>query len=262
MDSDDLDHVDTTGNPRVEAMQRGSDLLWNGLPDSDRGPKRALSLHQIVEAAVKTADEAGIDALSMRCIARALGVGTMTLYRYVPDKSTLLDLVLDHLIAPTEAWDVTELPGDGPAWRRAMTLSAREGRALYLAHPWLIQINWSRPAFGPNTIAGFEAFVAHMHDLSVSDRQRINIISALDAYVTGAVRAQLMYQNAPYETGLSDEEYWTMQQPVLERAMHTGAYPTLATMDEDSFSGDWDEVFELGLTAMLDGVAARFDPPA
>ena len=68
-----------------------------------------------------------------------------------------------------------------------------------------------------------------------------------------------MYQRAAQETGLSDDEYWELQYPVLERAMASDDYPALAALAEDSFTGAWDEVFELGLRALLDGIAVRFD---
>lgn len=247
------------GEARAASIRRGLTLLWEGLPGGDRGPKRALSLEQIVAAAIAIADEAGVDSLSMRRIATELGVGTMSLYRYVPDRAALMDLVLDHLVVPSQTWQADELPGSGPSWRRALALSAQEGRTLYLAHEWLIQLNWSRPTFGPNTIGSLERIVARMHDLPVPDKTRIDLTTAVDGYVTGAVRAQLMYQRAAQETGLSDEEYWELQYPVLERAMASGHYPAMAVLAEDSFTGGWEEVFELGLRALLDGIAVRFD---
>lgn len=36
--------------------------------------------------------------------------------------------------------------------------------------------------------------------------------------------------------------------------MATGDYPVLAGLDDDAFSGGWEETFDLGLTAILDGL--------
>lgn len=245
---------------RAASMRVAHELLWSGLPDVDRGPRRTLSLSRIVEAAIALADQGGIDGLSMRAIASQLGVGTMTLYRYVPDKATLLDLVLDRMVVPADVWSDAELPGEGPTWRRALALAGYEGRTMYLTHPWLLQINWSRPAFGPNTIDSLERVMARLGGLNVTDRMRVNLVNAVDGFVTGSVRSQLLYERISRETGLSNEDYWALQEPVLIGAMETGNYPTLAQTDEDSFDGSWDEVFDLGLTALLDGIAARFDP--
>lgn len=250
------------GVDRAASIRAGITLLWDGLIDGGRGPKRSLTLPQILDAVIARADADGLEALSMRSIARELGIGTMTLYRYVPDKAALLDLVLDHLVTPGEVWQREELPGVGPQWRRALALTATEGRAIYLAHPWMLRVNWSRPTFGPNTIASLEVIVARLGELGLTGRETINLINALDGFVTGCVRAQITYDSATHETGLTEEEYWALQIPVLERAMETGNYPAIAALDEDSFDGAWDESFELGLTAFLDGVALRFDSPA
>lgn len=269
--SGDTGGAETGDGPDADAtsiatVRRSSELLWHDLDRSGRGPKPSLTLAQVIEAAVTVADADGIDALSMRRIARELGVGTMSLYRYVPGKDVLLDLMLDHVTAPSDSWHAPELDAARPQWRAALELSARESRAMYLRHPWLLQVNWSRPVFGPNTLASFEVVVRRLRDLPVSDRERVNLVSVLDSYVTGAVRMELLYVGAAEETGVSEEEYWQTQTPVLERAMASGDYPALAGMDEDSFSGDWEEGFELGLSVLLDGIERREwgaagDPP-
>lgn len=240
---------------RELALAQSSDLLWHGLEWSGRGPKPTLSLDRIVTAAIEVADAEGVEALAMRRIARRLGVGAMSLYRYVPGKSTLLDLMLDHLSTPSDEWSSAELDAATPQWRAALELSARESRRMYLDHPWLIRLNWSRPVFGPNTIASLEVVMRRMRDLPVTDRERMNIFSAVDSYVTGTVRQELLYLSAPEETGVSEERFWATQLPVLERAMKSGDYPALADMAEDTFAGDWDETFEMGLAVVLDGIA-------
>lgn len=253
------DRSDDAG-AHIARIRAAQELMWSGLPETTRGQQRTLSLPEIVEAAIAVADDSGVDGLSMRSIARRLDVGTMSLYRYVPDKGTLLDLVLDRLSVPTEAWERPDLPGEGPTWRRALALVAHEGRSMYLTHPWLLQVNWSRPTFGPQTIASLDVVMRRLTGLDATDRERINLVTAVDGYVVGSVRAQLMYQSASAETGLSDDAYWEMQVPILENAMESGHYPALATLEEDAFFAGWDEAFELGLTALLDGAAARFAP--
>src|SRR5689334_25423292 len=70
-------------------------LLWGTREPPTRGPKPGLELGGIVAAAIKLADAQGLGELSMRKVAQELGVGTMSLYRYVPGKAELLDLMLD-----------------------------------------------------------------------------------------------------------------------------------------------------------------------
>jgi AcrR family transcriptional regulator len=56
-----------------------------------------------VASAIAVADAEGLDAVSMRRVAAELGVGTMSLYRYVPGEYELLDLMLDRVSDPGDA---------------------------------------------------------------------------------------------------------------------------------------------------------------
>ena len=78
---------------------RGLVLLWGRRERPTRGPKPALDIERIVRAGVEVADAEGLEALSMRKVAGRLGVGTMSLYRYVPSKQELLDLMFDATLA-------------------------------------------------------------------------------------------------------------------------------------------------------------------
>lgn len=68
------------------------ELLWQTAPVPRRGPKPGLSLERVVQAAIAVADDEGMAALAMRRVADRLGVGVMTLYRYVPGKAVLVDV--------------------------------------------------------------------------------------------------------------------------------------------------------------------------
>ncbi|MGH1552145.1 TetR/AcrR family transcriptional regulator [Streptomyces sp. L7] len=81
-------------------IDRTLELLWDTGPRPSRGPKPGLSVDRIVDAAIRIADEEGLDAVSMRRVATDLGTGAMSLYRYVPGKAELLDLMLDRVRFP------------------------------------------------------------------------------------------------------------------------------------------------------------------
>jgi AcrR family transcriptional regulator len=227
-------------------------LLWEPRERPTRGPKPALTLERVLDTAISVADAHGLDALSMRRVARELGVGTMSLYRYVPGKAELLDLMLDRVSDPSEHIAAAE----GKDWRGILEVVAGRGRNLYLSHPWLLQVNWSRPVLGPNTVAGLEFIVASLAGLGLTDQERINLLTTIDGYVVGATRGQIMYSWAAAETGLSDEEFWGRQYPVLAEAMASGRYPAMAGLSEDAFGRGWDESFEWGLQRVLDGIEA------
>lgn len=233
-------------NPVRKSLQ----LLWYGLPDPKKGPKPTLTLEQIVRTAIDLADSEGLDALSMRKLAQRLDVGTMSLYRYVPSKTELLNLMLDAVSGPTHLRRTTFDAG----WRVGLEGVGHGGRQQYLAHPWLLQVNWTRPVLGPNSVADMELIMTGMKDLPLSDREKMHVVVALDSYVTGAVRQEILSQRAAAESGMTDEEFWEAQAPFLYEIFDTGRYPTMASLSEDTFAGTWEESFDFGLRLLLDGI--------
>ncbi len=96
-----------------------------------------------------------------------------------------------------------------------------------------------------------------LQDLALSDQEKMNLAGALDSYVMGAVRQELLWTNAAAESGMTDEEFWTYQVPALEKAMSSGRFPTLAQLEADAFDGTYEESFTLGLQLLLDGLEAQ-----
>ena len=75
-------------------LPRGVALSWGLDKKPKRGPKRELSLKQIVDTAIVIADKDGLSAVSMNRVAASFGFTTMSLYRYVPSKDDLVLLML------------------------------------------------------------------------------------------------------------------------------------------------------------------------
>jgi AcrR family transcriptional regulator len=228
---------------------RTLELLWDTGRRPSRGPKPGLTLERIVEAAVRVADAEGLEAVSMRRVATELGTGTMSLYRYVPGKAELLDLMLDRVQRPSD--DPADL-GDG-GWRSALEALGRATLALYRRHPWLLQVNQSRPILGPSALDGMEKMLSRIKSMGLTDPELVSAIVAVDGYVVGAARTQLYEAEVERRTGLTDTEFWAAQAPVLEKFMASGRYPMLAGLSEDAFGRDFDH-FEFGLQRILDGL--------
>ncbi|WP_328362528.1 TetR/AcrR family transcriptional regulator [Streptomyces sp. NBC_00457] len=228
---------------------RTLELLWDTGRRPSRGPKPGLSVDQIVEAAVRIADADGLEALSMRRVAAELGTGTMSLYRYVPGKGELLDLMLDRVQKPSE--NPADL-GDGD-WRSALEALGRATLDLYRRHPWLLQVNQTRPILGPSALDGMEKVLTLIRPMGLSDPELVSAIIMIDGYVVGAARTQLYQQEAERRTGLTDAEFWQAQVPTLEKVLASGRYPVMASLSEDTFGPDFDH-FEFGLQRILDGL--------
>jgi AcrR family transcriptional regulator len=255
----------TTAHSGSGDLGRSMELLWQGREQSGRGPKPTLSLDRIVSAAVALADREGIAALSMRKVAAELGVGTMSLYRYVPGKGELLDLMLDHVNGPRE---VVRRSLAGKPWREALEQVAEGTWELYIQHPWLLQVNQSRPVLGPNSLASFDATLAPLRDLGLTSREKVGVIMTINHYVTGTARTYVLQQQTVEESGVSDEEFWAAQGPAVTAALQSGEYPEVAGLAEDAFTIGGREAMRFGLAPLLNGLSAlvesrqRSGPPA
>jgi AcrR family transcriptional regulator len=227
------------------------ELLWGGRERPNRGPKPGLTIERIVASAIAVADADGLDAVSMRRVAAELGVGTMSLYRYVPGKNELLDLMLDRVSDPGDAAQRLR----GRDWRGVLETFAHGTWDLYVSHPWLLQVNWARPALGPSSLAGLELLLQGLRDASLSDQERVMAIVAVESFVTGAARRHMHARLATERTGVSEDEFWHAQTPALQRALASGAYPALAGLAEDAFGASHEQTFAFGLQRLLDGFA-------
>lgn len=109
-------------------------LLW-GEGDSRprRGPKPKFTPAQVALGGVEIADAEGLESLSMQRVAELLGVTTMALYRYVPGKPDLIDLMVDTVLSDPP--DLDRVPG---GWRPRLEAWARACRHVYRAHPWIL----------------------------------------------------------------------------------------------------------------------------
>lgn len=80
------------------AEKTTSEQAKNCTSKSKPGMERSLSQGQVVDAAFRMIDEHGYGKFSMRALADNLGMGTMSIYTYVPSKQQLLFLVIQKMM--------------------------------------------------------------------------------------------------------------------------------------------------------------------
>ena len=128
-------------------------------------PRIPLSKDRVLRAAITVADEGGIESLTMRKLAEALGVEAMSLYHHVTNKEAVLDGVFDTIIGEIEdAMGGFDQPFDGADWRaetRSMILTARE---TMLRHPWAPGVIASRTTFSPVIMRYFNALLGRLRE--------------------------------------------------------------------------------------------------
>jgi AcrR family transcriptional regulator len=233
------------------AARRVLDLLWRrdgreGAP----GPKRGLTLDRIVEAAIALADADGLAVVSMRRVADALGVGTMSLYRYVPGKAELLDLMLDAALAEAEP-----VPEEG-GWRVQLERLAHASMALYARHPWLVDLPTARPTLGPHVLDSYERLLRAVDGAGFTPAEMAAAVEAVDHLLRGAARAAQDVALAPGRTGLTDDEWWTVHEPFWREVFEPERYPAISGLYASGAYDAPEDGFAFGLARLLDGFEA------
>jgi AcrR family transcriptional regulator len=240
---------------------RSLPLLWRDQRRPTRGPRPGLTVERIVAAAIELADAEGLGALSMRRVAERLGVGTMSLYTYVPGKAELLDVMTDTVLG-----EVARPDGTG-GWRAGLELRAREDWALFHRHPWILQISPSRPLLGPNETELFEAALRVVDGIGLAGPEMVLVVSLVADYTRGAADLAVGAAEAERRTGISDEQWWAAREPLFDRYFDPSRYPTVVRVAEagafEQPTGDAaytvahaQRSFEFGLARVLDGIAA------
>jgi AcrR family transcriptional regulator len=235
--------------------QRTIDLLW-GVHRRRRGPKPSLSGEQVVTTAIQIADRDGLGGLSMRRLADELGITAMSLYGYVPSKAELLDVMADRCYA-----EITPRDSQAKPWRAMLAALAEHNWALLLSHPWLLQVASSRPLLGPGMTAFYDAELAAVDGLGLTDIDMDLIVSLLDDYVRGAARGAVEAAQAQAHTGVSDQQWWRTYGPLLAVVLDPARYPTAirvgaAAGAEYGAAHDPARSFTFGLQRIIDGIEA------
>jgi AcrR family transcriptional regulator len=214
------------------------------------GRDRELTRPRIVAAAIALADRDGLGDLSMRRLAGDLGVATMSLYRHVPSRDDLLLEMINTTIG------TVGLPVRHPrGWRPALELAARREWALFQQHPWLgPSMSLTRPQLAPNAMLITEWVLAAFDGTRLGFVERMYVQVLLFSFVRGLSSALEPEVEAQRESGLTADEWMQSQEKTLTAIMGSDAFPHFHALAEQEFDLDLDQLFEFGLTRLLDGI--------
>lgn len=212
-----------------------------------REARPRLSRDRVLRGAVSVADAGGIEGLTIRSLAKSLGVKPMAVYYYVANKDEILDGIVDLVFSEIE------LPEVGGDWRTEMCRRAHSARRVLRAHPWAIGLMESRTSPGPATLRHHDVVIATLRAAGFSHQLTAHAYAALDSYTYGF---------ALQEAGLPFEESGTVgdvAEPIMEQ-FSTGGYPHLVEMATHYYlqpGYNFGDEFEWGLDLILDGLDRR-----
>jgi AcrR family transcriptional regulator len=234
----------------------GKPPIWARDEPRGRGPRAPLSRAQIVQTALKIADEEGLEAVSIRRIARELRSGAMSLYHYFDSRDELLDLMADTVAG--EMLVPGELPRD---WREALLAIAKYSRQTFLAHPWMLMTLQDRPRVSPNLLRHVEQSaqsVLELGEAGVDQTLLEGIVTATDDYTIGFTLRELAAGGADDERGrrMAARFAESFDDPHVRYLLESGEFPMLSAFIASGRAPRM-QSFEVGLEWLLDGFAAQ-----
>jgi AcrR family transcriptional regulator len=216
------------------------------VPSTTPRPRRGeLDRDRIVDAALAIGDEEGLEAVTFRRLASALGVSPMALYRHLRSKDELLDALADRALEPLDP------PPARRGWAERLEAQLRAHHDILIRHPAAVAVLTTRAPTTPNTLRASEALIGILRgagfDLPgalslaselASRNIQLTRLEAIAAAQSGEQRAAAARRLAGLVAGLSHEEF-----PNL-----TEATPLLAAPVDPA------ERYEAGLALLMAGV--------
>lgn len=214
-----------------------------------------LSRERVLRAAIRLADEGGIESLTMRKLARSLGVEAMSLYNHVADKGDLVDGIVDLVL------DEIELPSTDEDWDVAVRKCAISAHEALLRHPWAGSLVIS-PSSAPSPAARtprllyMEWLLGRLREAGFSPELTYHAYHTLDSHILGFTLWQLGHMAAAKSLG-GGRDLADFAATFLGE-LRAGDFPYLAEHVEQHLAPSGDDgasEFEFGLDLILEGLA-------
>jgi AcrR family transcriptional regulator len=229
--------------PRPPA--RGADARRRG------GRTRALSREAIVDAGLAIVDLEGIDALTMRTVAHALGTGAASLYAHVASKDELLEAIIERVIGEVE------LPGppDPERWEEQIKELAREMRRVFARHRDLARASFARIPVGENALRGSEWMIAVLRAGGLADQVIAYACDLLPLYVMAVAYEESLF--AGQELTVDDMQEYVGRLRDYFAALPADRFANVVALAGPLTAGGGNDVrFEFGLEVLIRGLAA------
>lgn len=205
-------------------------------------PRIPMSRERVLRAAIRLADETGIRSLTMRRLARELGVEAMTLYYYVANKEEIVNGIVDMVASEIES------PSAGPDWRAEMRRSAISAHKVLMRHRWAASLLLSSGPRQPR-LAHMEALLGCLRSAGFSAEMTHHAYHALESHIMGftlwLVGMALDAQKLP------DQANVFLSELPRDRFPHLAEHIETHLAEPTEYKGS---EFEFGLDLILDGL--------
>ena len=227
-------------------------MLWFSPPETTEKRRQTLTRQRVVAEALTLIAQDGVPALTMRALAARLGVVPGALYRHVPGKERLQDLVLDSVLAEVDCDVDCAVP-----WAEQITVLAGRLRAVLAHHPGVAGLLATRDPLGPHSLALAEAFLRPLHAAGFTHDLAGHAFFLVVGYTLGF---EIDNTNASANQQRVQDPATRHQLHQFLRSLPDDRFPTLVTLGHQIWLDNRDERFTTGLDVLVDGLKQRTTP--
>lgn len=148
-------------------------------PKPNDEPPVRLRRERVIDAAIRVADESGIESLTMRRLAQELGVEAMSLYYYVANKEEILKGIGDLVVSEIE------LPSPGADWKAALRTTAISAYEVLTRHPWAAALVLSSSGTSGARLRYMESILGTLRTGGFSAEMTDHAYHALESHIMG-----------------------------------------------------------------------------
>src|SRR3954447_24075187 len=216
------------------------------MPGRKPKARKPLSKERVLRAAVALADKRGTEELTMRRLAKELGVEAMSLYNHVAHKGDLLDGMIDLVFGEIEP------PAVGGDWKAELRKRAVSTRGALLRHRWAVGEMEGRTSHGPSNMNVHNAILGCLRAAGFSIEMTVHAMSVQDAYIYGFALQQTDMSSQTAEDFAAEA-----QRQMVAYADALADYPNLVEVVGGYVATagyDYEREFLFGLDVILDGL--------
>jgi TetR/AcrR family tetracycline transcriptional repressor len=217
-----------------------------------RGPRRATTQEEILDAALALLDEGGAPAVSVRGIAARVGVAPNAVYTYFPDKAAVVRALIERLLGEVNR-DV--FADRTQPWRQRVEALALELRQRLTAHPGVVPLMISRPMNGPQALGLHEAVLELLADAGLSPLDAPRTSYLLFTYMIGSIA--LLVADVEEPGPPPSEAEWIAARGPTCAGTPAEPYPRAAAAAATRAAYISTAQYLWGLHRLLDGIAAH-----
>jgi AcrR family transcriptional regulator len=210
--------------------------------------REPLTRERIVDAAFRILDAGGLDAVSMRSVAVALGTGPASLYAHVSGKEELLSLLIERLA------EELRLPEPDPErWQEQVKELVREMHSVLLAHRDLARVRLGTVPLGEGALRVSDRMI---EILALGGLPKQVIAYAVDLLPLYAVATAYEQSLTNERTATEEGARYLDEVDAYLAALPPDRFPHIAALAPELGEGDAGERFEFGLDVLVAGLAA------